>query len=177
MNTLMSEQMTTPPVASPLDAEVDLEVLRLVPKQFAVVNEATANWVIRRIQSARTYAAHVEAWGQQELRRAEREEQTLFFLFGRQLEAWAKAEIEKLNGKGKSLNLPAGRIGFRKINSKLVIDDEKAVLAWCKSELPDAITVVERIAKTLIDEYAAKTGVIPDEGVHVEPEAEKFYVK
>lgn len=75
------------------------------------------------------------------------------------------------------MNLPSGRIGFRKINSKLVIDDEKAVLAWCRSELPDAITVVERIAKTLIDEYAAKTGVIPDEGVHVEPEGERFYVK
>ena len=43
----------------------------------------------------------------------EREEKTLMFLFGRQIEDWAKAEIEKLRGRRKSINLPGGTVGFR----------------------------------------------------------------
>lgn len=171
------ENERVPPPTAPGDAEVDIELLKSVPDKFAVVDEQTANWVIKRIQSARAYGARVEAWGQQELRRAEREEQTLMFLFGRQLQDWAKAQIEKLNGQRKSLNLPAGCIGFRKVNSKLVIDDDQVVLLWAKANCPRAVLVVERLSKSVIDEYVETKGVIPDEGVHVEPESERFYVR
>ena len=49
------------------------------------------------------------------------------FLFGRQLEHWAKDAIVKLNGKRKSLALPAGTVGFRGVAAKMVIDDQKEV--------------------------------------------------
>lgn len=167
----------TPPITSGLDAEVDLEVLKSVPKQFAVTDEKTANWLIRKVVAAREYAEHVKQWAEQETRRAEREEHTLFFLFGRQIEHWVRSEIEKLKGKRKSLALPAGQTGFRTVAAKLVIDDENVVLSWAKEHLPTAVVTVERLSKTVINDYTAQTGVIPDGGVHVEPAAEKFFIR
>jgi hypothetical protein len=165
------------PEAAPGDAEVDLEVLKSVPKQFAIVDENTANWLVRKIVAARGYAASVKEWAEREQRRAAREEQTLTFLFGRQIECWAQGAVGKLNGRRKSIALPAGCVGFRKIAAKLVIDDEPTVLTWAKANCPDAIIVVERLSKSILDDLVEKTGVIPDDGAHIEPESERFYIR
>lgn len=166
----------TPPITSTIDAEVDLEVLKVVPKQFAIDCEQHANWLVKKIVSARMYLDRVKAFAEQETRRAQREEQTLMFLFGRQLEGWAKGEIDKLH-KRKSLALPAGCVGFRTVASKLVIDDEQAVMVWAKQNCPKAIVVVERLSKSQIDEYVKESGEVPESGVHIEPEAERFFIK
>jgi len=165
------------PALNAIDAEVDLEVLKVVPKKFCIEDESTANWLVRRVQSARQYSVRVREWADQEVRRAEREETTLMFLFGRQIEMWAKSEIEKLKGKRKSINLPAGAVGFRSVGPRLVVDDEGLVLKWAKHHLPSAVVVTERLSKSVINEHVEKVGEIPDEGVHVEPAAEKFYIR
>jgi phage host-nuclease inhibitor protein Gam len=159
------------------DAETDVEVLKSVPAGFAIDCEEHANWLVKKVVAARQYVERVKQWAEQEQRRAAREEQTLLFLFGRQIEAWVDSEIAKLKGKRKSINLPAGAVGFRLVRAQLVVDDEAAVLAWAKSNVPDAVVVVERLRKSVINEYAEKAGVIPDEGVHIEPATERFYIK
>lgn len=174
---LIAVSEATPPLSFPIDAEVDLEVLKNVPKQFAIADQKSANWLVRKIVHAREYAARVKVWAEQEQRRAIREEMTLLFLFGRQVEEWSRAEIAKLNGKRKSINLPAGSVGFRSLAAKLVIDDEARVLTWARLNLPQAIVVTERLSKTVINEHTEKTGVIPDSGVHIEPAAERFFIK
>src|SRR4051794_29700288 len=100
----MSDLLITDSAAAPVlesgsesDADVDLEVLKTVPKQFRIDDEQSANWLVRKVIAAREYGERVKAWAEQERRRAEREERTLMFLFGRQIEVWAKCEIEKLN--------------------------------------------------------------------------------
>jgi hypothetical protein len=157
--------------------DTDIEVLSSVPPKFQVVDEQSANWVIKRVMEARQYAARVKAWADQELTRAAREEKTLLFLFGRQMEQWTFSEIEKVRGRRKSLNLPAGTVGFRTLPIRLVIDDEARVLSWARSNLPDAISVVEKLSKSIVNDYSAKTGVIPDGGAHVEPECERFFIR
>lgn len=160
-----------------LDAEVDIEVLRAVPKQFSIEDEHSANWLVRKITDARKYAEHVKAWADQELRRAEREEHTLMFLFGRQIEAWVRSELERLSTKRKSIALPAGTVGFRTIAQKLVIDDEAAVIQWAKTNLPAAVVTVERLSKTEINRLTEETGEIPEVGVHLERESQRFFIK
>src|SRR4051812_10376686 len=96
-----------------IGAEQDSEILSTIPKEFRIDCEDHANWLIRKISDARQYAARVKEWAEQELRRAQREEQTLLFLFGRQIESWTECEIAKLKGRRKSLALPAGIVGFR----------------------------------------------------------------
>jgi hypothetical protein len=158
------------------DANTDIEVLREVPKHFCVVDEQSAAWVIRRIMEARTYGAKVRAWSEQEQRRAEREEKTLMFLFGRQLENWAKDEIAKLNGRRKSIALPPGTIGFRSVTAALHVDDEAQVMHWCRSHLPPAIVIAEKLSRTVLKEHFERTGELPD-GTRVEPGGEKFYLR
>lgn len=168
---------SVPEIIHPCDADVDIEVLRSVPKEFCIDSQERANWLVKKIVGARNYMERVKAWCEQEQRRATREEQTLLFLFGRQIENWLRAEIIKLNGRRKSINLPAGCIGFRSVGDRLVIDDEAVVLKWAKVHLPDAVIVTEKLSKSAINEHAEKVGVIPDEGVHIEPTSEKFYIR
>jgi hypothetical protein len=162
--------------ARPGDAEVDIEVLSSVPKEFCIDSEERANWLVRKIVAARDYSERVKTWCEQEQRRAIREEQTLMFLFGRQIEAWARDEIVELH-KRKSLALPAGCVGFRTVASKLVIHDERLVLGWAKQACPQVIVIVEKLSKAALDHYVEKTGDVPDSGIHIEPEAERFYIK
>jgi len=170
-------KLETPPVVTPLDADVDVEVLKSVPKAFAIDCEAHANWLIRRIVIARQYAVRVQEWAEQESRRAQREEQTLLFLFGRQAEQWARVEIEKLSGRRKSMNLPAGTIGFRTMNPSLHVDDERVVLGWAKEYCPAAVLVVEKLSRSVLKAEFERHGVIPDNGAHVDPGGERFFIR
>lgn len=157
--------------------DTDIEILKTIPKDFAIDCADHANWLVRKVIEARAYSERVKAWAEQEQRRAAREEQTLMFLFGRQIESWTKSEIEKLGGRRKSLSLPAGRVGYRKCNAKLVVDDEQVVLAWAKENCAGAVVVVERLSKSALDDFVATTGAFPERGAHIEPQAERFYVK
>jgi hypothetical protein len=162
----------------PSDAETDLEVMKSVPtKHFMVEDEESASWVVRRIVAAREYGERVKQWAAQERRRAEREEQTLMYLFGRQVERWVQSEITRMNGKRKSLALPGGTVGFRTVAAKLVVDDEVMTLTWAREYCPQAIVVVETLSKTVFDQYVKETGHAPDEGVHIEAASEKFYIR
>ena len=165
------------PVGSPSDAETDLQILRDVPQRFVVNDERSANWLVRRIIAARDYGDRVKDWAAQERRRAEREEQTLMYLYGRQIERWVQEEITRPNGKRKSLVLPGGTVGFRRAPAKLVVDDEKIVLSWAKQNCPQAVVIVEKLAKVILDTYVQETGHAPDDGVHVEPESERFFIR
>jgi phage host-nuclease inhibitor protein Gam len=175
--TLIAVSEQTPPIATPVDAEVDIEILKAIPKQFAIVDENSANWLVRKIMAARQYIINVKAWADLEQKRAQREEMTLMFLFGRQIENWTKDQIDKLDGRRKSISLPAGTVGFRSEKRKLVIDDDDTVLGWVRKNLPAAIKTEETLMKSVLNEHFDKTGEVPDVGAHVEPASEKFSIR
>lgn len=160
-----------------VEAEVEAELQRVVPVDFAVGDATTAAWLVRRIVAARSYKARVKLWAEAEQRRAEHEEQRLMYLYGVQLQRWAGGEIAKLKGRRRSIALPGGVIGFRTHRAALVIDDEQRALAWARSACPSAVVVVERLLKAPINEHFEKTGELPDGAAHVEPAHDMFYVK
>ncbi len=167
----------TPPQAHETDADTDIEVLKSVPARFTIEDENSANWLVKRVMASRQYADRVKAWAEQEIARAAREEKTLMFLFGRQLETWAKGEIDKLRGRRKSVGLPGGTVGFRTINPCLQVDDEGSVLGWARQNCPAAVVVVEKLSRSELKSYFERTGVMPDDGAHVEPGGEKFFIR
>ncbi|HEY8668474.1 MAG TPA: host-nuclease inhibitor Gam family protein [Tepidisphaeraceae bacterium] len=168
---------------------------------FTVHDEQTANWVVRKVMQARQYAQHVEAWAAAEVRRAENEERFFLDRFARQLEQWAAQEIQKLKGRRRSLNLPAGTLGFRAEPPRLLVTDEQRLLAWCIRCLPEAVKLKleatgqdaqtllawqeqhcptvhasQEVAKHLMNKHALATGEVPD-GVEPIPATDKFYIK
>ena len=164
-------------VAQNIEVATDIEVMQSIPQHFEITDDKSANWLVKRIMESRAYARKVKDWAEQELRRAEREETTLMFLYGRQISDWTRDEVAKLNGRRKSLCLPAGTIGFRSTSTRILVEDEASVLTWAKENLPAAVIVAERLSRTVINEYAERTGVIPDHGVRIEPAGQKFFIR
>lgn len=151
------------------------ELTVAAPEGFRVHDEASANWVIRRIVEARKYAERVEAWAAMELRRAEREERFFLERYGRQLEMWARERLAQ-SRRSKSIRLPAGTVCFRSTPPHLAVTDESVLLRWCRLHLPLAIRVREHLLKNVVSEHVRSTGECP-QGTEVVPGGERFIVK
>jgi hypothetical protein len=147
----------------------------LVNDGFQVVDAASASWVARRINEARAYARRVELWAEREIRRAKRDEDHLMFRFGQQLQDYAAREIAKLRGRRRSICLPGGTIGYRRVGPTLVFDDPARVLVWAKAQCADAVVASEKLAKSAVNRHIESTGEIPD-GAHIEVGRDKFFV-
>jgi len=148
-----------------------------VPDQFQVNSDDAANWVIKRIVEARNYCRKCDEWCEREKARAKRTEEFFLYRFQSQLSEWVRIKILEQGGRKKSVNVPAGTAGFRREPSKIIVDDETSVLAWCKLHRPDLITYVEKLSKSGLNEHVETTGELPETGVHIESEKEKFYVR
>lgn len=142
---------------------------------FHVVDHSTANWVVRRIVAARAYRQKVEVWAAAEIRRAEREEQFFASRWGSELEAFARAQIAA-QGRRKSICLPAGTIGFRVAPRRLELRNEQHLLAWCRTSLPAAIRVTERVLKGVVLKHFLQTGELPAGG-DIAGGAPYFFIK
>ncbi|HZZ41645.1 MAG TPA: host-nuclease inhibitor Gam family protein [Tepidisphaeraceae bacterium] len=148
-----------------------------VAEEFAVHDDNTANWVIRKIVEARAYAARCGEWCRREQLRARKTEEFFLHRYGGQLAAWARERIAQQGSRRKSLSLPAGTAGFRAEPARLVVEDESAVIGWAKSHCPDLVRISEDLSKSALNDHIRKTGELPDQGVRLEPEHERFYVK
>ena len=144
---------------------------------FAVTDDVSANWVVRKINEARAYSQRCSDWCANEQSKARRTEEFFLWRYGDQLLRWAQAKIVEQGGQRKSVNLPAGAVGFRRESAKVVVDDEQAVIRWAKTNCPALVTVMEKLSKSALNEHIEKTGELPTAGVHIEPERERFYVR
>jgi hypothetical protein len=124
--------------ATPL-ADADASDLPSVPISFEVRDEASANWVVRRVHDARAYTEKVAAWAAVEIRRAENEERWLLQRFSQQLEDWAREALRAHRCSRRSLALPAGRVGFRPCPAQIAIAERHAAAEWCRRHLTDAL--------------------------------------
>ena len=157
--------------------ESDNQIVETEPALFEINSPERANWLVRKIVECRAYSARAREFAEREQRRAAREEKRLLWLFGRQLEAWAAAEIAKSGCRRRSVSLPAGTLSFRRVGARLIVDDEVAVLKWAREHCPEAIVTTERVSRTALAELMRATGIVPDVGAHVEPETERFHIK
>jgi hypothetical protein len=150
-----------------------------VPPAFDVCDAASANWVIRKVIEARKYAERVEAGAAAEVRRAEREEQFFLARYGAQLERWALEQIEA-NAKGanprRSINLPAGTVGFRREGVRLSVMDGTKLRDWRRQHLPSALKLTVMILKTPLAQHIRETSECP-QGVEVVVGGQRFYIK
>lgn len=145
-------------------------------EEFHVRCERSANWVVRRIVEGRSYRRRVQEWAERETRRAQRRERFLLLRFGGELEDWARQQIAASHEKRRSVNLPAGVVGFRAERPRLMVADEATLLRWCRTHMPAAVRTVERVLIRPISDHVAETGELPD-GTEINAPTERFYVK
>lgn len=181
-------------------AEADLEMAP-VAEGFTVHDEATANWLVRRIVELRAYRARVMAWAAGELRKTEQRERFFFERYGNQLERWAMQAIDESHQRKKSISLPAGVVGFRREPQRLIVNDENALRTWCRQNLPEAVKVSvmavgreaealdewrrehcpssrssQDILKSIVASHIGTTGEIPG-GAEIGGGAPKLFIK
>lgn len=164
-----------PPSNQPTIDREETELAAQVPKAFAVVDDASANWVVRRILDARAYALKVANWADAEQPRARRDEAFFLKRFGPELEAWLTQELAARKSRQKSINLPAGRVGRRTVREKLIFEDEYETMKWAKRHLPEAIKYSESLRKSTINDLFFGTGELPP-GVEVQPAHESLVI-
>jgi hypothetical protein len=58
-----------------------------------------------------------------------------------------------------------------------MVDDEALVLEWAKREMPTIVQMIERVPKSDLNDLLKSTGEMPDAGAHIEPAAERFFIK
>ena len=82
--------------------------------------------------------------------RTNTDEHFLMSRYGPQLEAWLHTTLLSRGRRRRSVNLPAGHVGFRTSRPNTLITDPQSLIVWCKMHLPEAYTVrVRTMAKVL----------------------------
>lgn len=159
-----------------MEAETDHDLQLEVPDEgFHVVDQSSANWIVRKILEARRHAERSKVFAAVEIRRAQRQEEFFVGRWGLELEEWARREIAK-QFKRKSISLPAGLIGLRSVPERLDVRDETRVLAWCRANLPHAIKRSETLLKSPLLEYLRENGEVPP-GVELIGGNEGFFIR
>jgi hypothetical protein len=160
----------------PTDTEESDFIVSVPGEGFHIHDAASANWALRLIVAERDYQARTTAWYEAETRRSQRREEWLMYRFAGQLEQWMRAELAKQYGKRRSVRLPAGVLGIKTQPTKLIVVDDRALIAWCSAELPAAIKTVHHILKSEVAAHVKASGEIPP-GAEIAGGGEKFYIK
>jgi phage host-nuclease inhibitor protein Gam len=83
-------------------------------------------------------------------------------------------------GKRRSIQLPSGKVGYRKRRPSVDIIDRKAALEWAEQHVPDAVKerVTREVVKTPLIEYLqAGNSIDPTAGIVAVPEADVLFIE
>lgn len=195
-------ELDAPNATVPLDKQGQArDEDQVAGREFVVDTDEAANWLVRSIKSQRDYVCRVEQWAAIEIKRARRREEYLLQRYGHELEAWLRRRLEDERGRRRSINLPAGSVGFRAASAKLHVTNTTALLTWVKANLIDALQVqisaagsdasrlaewqaaegletqfTESVSKRLVNAYVAEIGELP-EGTGLEPAHDQLQIK
>jgi len=151
----------------------DMEVVGSLD-DFVVKDEPTADWVVAKVNAAADEIARLNEQHATRVNAIKRRHEFLFWRFNDELKRYAAAQLE--GQKRRSVVLPHGTIGFRRVKESLDIIDPDRALAAAKRDIPAAVKVVERLVKTPIYEHLKTTGELLD-GCELRAAEDRFYVK
>lgn len=163
--------------APALDLPTRAEVEGTAPDapRFAVVDEKSASWVLRKMATNAAEIARVKAQAAQRISELEADARALDARFGSELEAFARSESERR--RRKTITLLDGSLCLRTVPAKFVIADGEAAFVNARTACPAAI--VEQTTVTLDKAaylaYAEATGDLT--GLEHLPARESFGIK
>ena len=91
--------------------------------RFEITDERSAVWYLRKLRAIEDERAAVEAATAQRLAELDTDRRRLEGLFGQQLEAWARTEIERRRRKTITLPLAGCAVALRTIPARVEVDD------------------------------------------------------
>jgi len=140
---------------------------------FHITDYKKCDWVIKKITAVDDEIDRLEEQHRRRVKQLENEKTFFQERFGTELEAWTRTNLD---GRKKSIDMPHGRIGFRKSRESIEIVDKEANLDWAKENCPDALREKEWTIKTPQIKLMKETGEMPD-GTALKPAKDRFFVK
>lgn len=141
--------MQAPNVQQVGDLLVDIETGEVVGSadpQFRVRDRETAEWVLRKLADDEAELVALEARKKMLLANLDsmiadvrRHKDSLERRFSDELQAFAERELE--GKKIRTLKTAYGRLAFKKVPARLVIEDEERVVAYFEQVAPEHVVV------------------------------------
>jgi len=126
----------------------------------------------REVHTAQERISIIDGWLSEQRERATRATQ---YLEGQIRNCMAEIDL----GRRKSIELPYGRVGFRKRRATVDIQDRPAAIRWAQENLPGAVRerVTLDLVKTPLIEHIQAGGTIDHTaGIVAVPEADVMYI-
>lgn len=153
--------------------QLDLHMLGSLG-EFHVTHAAAAEWVVKKITATAMEIQRVTDQFQAMIRELERRRDWLHLRFDTELERFT---ADALAGqKKRSLRLPHGTCGFRRLPEGMTIYDKDRAIAAAEASVPEAVKIEKRLVKTPLLDHFKATGEVLD-GCEHRPGRDKFYVK
>lgn len=99
---------------------------------FVIDSAERADWYLRKLANIAAEKARVKTQAAEMIRQLEADAAGLEYRFGSQLEAFARAELERRGGRRKSLPLFQGTLSFRSQPARVIVADESAALEFAQ---------------------------------------------
>ena len=149
-------------------------------KEFHITDRQSAEWLLRKLGNLRAERARIVAQSEALLRQLDADRDSLLHLYGGELEAWAREELQRRGGRRKTLHTLQGSLRFRNVPARLSITDERAAIDRAQQEgLPDSLYTQWRLDRDAYLRHATahweETGEYLD-GVESHPERETFLI-
>lgn len=147
---------------------------------FEVADDKGALWCVGKVFDANSrraaiqakyeeFKAKIDEWYQHEIYEVERTEEHMISL----LQPWATREAAKQ--KGKHIDLPGARIGFRSLPAKTVVENDSDVIKWAKETAPQVVRVKEEVDKKELKKLLEQGVEVP--GAHIVGGGQRMYVE
>lgn len=149
---------------------------------FQVSSIETANWALRKLldaqhqlaklrDAAKSFKARVDRWFEESSKEAKGSVE----FFESLLRPWVQSELQKRSGRSKTIPLPSGTVGLRKLPDRVDVSDPEIALQYCAESLPEAVVIKRDVSKTVIKKAMAKGEAVP--GVVIQRGTEALVVK
>ena len=114
---------------------------------FRIDTDEKANWYLRKLANIEAEKARVTEQAEKILSQLQADADRLTFMFGSQLETYARMKMQENGGKRRSVSWLQGTVSFRSVAASWRITDTSAALAYAKQHAPELVstTTTERL--------------------------------
>ena len=147
---------------------------------FHIDTEDKANWLLRKLANIDVEKERIRKQYETRTAQLDTDRAELLHLYGGELEAFARRELDSTRSRRKSLTLLQGTLSFRKVNASVRLFDALEALRWAEENRQDLLHVTPTLDTTGFRELATKTleetgELLP--GMEFLPEREAFSIK
>ncbi len=149
-------------------------------REFHVVDEKTANWLLRKLANLEAERLRIEEQARKMISAVRTDYDELMRRYGDELEAWARQEMLDHGGRKKTVHTWQATLAFRTVPAALKLTDPDAALRYAREHAPQHIQTIEKLNTAAYRDDAARrlseTGeLLP--GMDRIPETESFTIR